>query len=88
MPRPSVKRKETLYTSFIVLVCWNDYIVTHRDGISIVILDAELAEGDIREGILAPFAIILRIFVIILSSYATFVSHAYLARLLETIYVR
>ena len=76
-----------MYTSFIVLVCWDDYIVTYLDGISLAILDAELAEGDIKEGILAPFAIRLIIFVILLIICATFIGHTYLTRFRKMVYL-
>ena len=86
MPRPSVKRKETLYASFVVLVFWDDYIVTHLDGIPLVILYTELAEGDIKEGILAPFAVVLVIAIVILILYTAFISHAYFARFWKSAY--
>ena len=88
MPRPTVKRKETLYTSFVVLVCGDDYIVTHLDGFSLVVLDAELAEGDIKEGILAPLTIVFKYTIVSRVIYARFVCHTNLARFWETIYLR
>lgn len=77
-----------MYAAFVVLVFGDNHIVTHLDGISLVILYAELAEGDIKEGILAPFAVVLVIAIVILILYTAFIGHTYLARLWETIYLR
>ena len=77
-----------MYASFVVLVFWDDYIVTYLDGISLAILDAELAEGDIREGILAPLAVVLVIAIVILILYTAFIGHTYLTRFWEAIYLR
>ena len=88
MPRPTVKRKKTLYASFVVFVCRDDFIVTNLDGISLVILYAELAEGDIKESILTPFTIIFIVAIVILILYTAFIGHAYLTWLWETVYLR
>lgn len=86
MPRASVKREETLYASFVVLVCGDDYIVTHLYRISLVILYAELAEGDIKEGILAPIAVVLVIDIVILILYTAFIGHTYLTKFWKSAY--
>ena len=86
MPCSSVKREEALYSSRIVLVFWNYYIVTYFHSTLLIVFNTELAPYNIAESVLAPIAIIFIVAIVIGVIYATLVSHTYLASFWETIY--